>query len=141
MLLNDFRPYVIKLNALSKRRYNRYSQGEKFNPFLQPLIPYIRKLSKLAEEAGMPLAELCVRYLCSMPEIDGVLTGDGSDMADSKRRSGERMTVDQFARKSEESADLSDFILEKPLHRLHKFEFEIVRKFAAAVLSCVRGRP
>ena len=48
---------------------------EKFNPFLQPLIPYIRKLSKLAEEAGMPLAELCVRYLCSMPEIDGVLTG------------------------------------------------------------------
>ncbi|MBQ7402693.1 MAG: aldo/keto reductase [Lentisphaeria bacterium] len=48
---------------------------EKIPASLQALVPYRRKLSALAEKNGMSLAELCVRYLCSIPEIDGVLTG------------------------------------------------------------------
>ena len=83
LLDRRFFPFIKAVHRRNVHVYVRsvYLQGlllmpeEKFNPFLQPLIPYIRKLSKLADEAGMPLAELCVRYLCSMPEIDGVLTG------------------------------------------------------------------
>ena len=48
---------------------------EQFPDFLRELLPYRRKLANLAAEGGMTLAELCVRYLCSFPEIDGVLTG------------------------------------------------------------------
>lgn len=42
---------------------------------LHSILTYRRNLTALAEKNDMTLAELCVRYLCSVPKIDGVLTG------------------------------------------------------------------
>ena len=42
---------------------------------LKEVIAYRKKLEALAAEAGITPAELYVRYLFSIPEIDGVLTG------------------------------------------------------------------
>lgn len=43
--------------------------------FLAPLIPYRRQMESLAAEAGIAPAELYMRYLISIPEADGFLTG------------------------------------------------------------------
>lgn len=42
---------------------------------LGEVIEYRRKLEALAQEIGITSAELYVRYLFSIPEIDGILTG------------------------------------------------------------------
>jgi len=42
---------------------------------LQPIIPARRALSSLADEAGMSLAELALRYMLSQPGVTSVLTG------------------------------------------------------------------
>jgi len=63
--------------------FNRsvYLQGmllmpvEKIPSYLQELIPYRQKLEALAAEVGIAPAELYMRYLFSIPEIEGVLTG------------------------------------------------------------------
>ena len=48
---------------------------EKIPEKLADIIPYRRKLEQIAATNGMPLSELCMRYLLSIPEIDSVLTG------------------------------------------------------------------
>ncbi|MBQ9337850.1 MAG: aldo/keto reductase [Lentisphaeria bacterium] len=58
---------------------------------LAGVIPYRRKLAALAERCGMAPAELYMRYLLSIPEIDGVLTGvDNPDQLDFNARLAER---------------------------------------------------
>jgi aryl-alcohol dehydrogenase-like predicted oxidoreductase len=58
-----------------------YLQGLLFIPEsnisadLAPVIPVRRKLCAIAEEAEMTMAELCMRYVLSFPEIASVLTG------------------------------------------------------------------
>ena len=48
---------------------------EKIPSYLQELVPYRKKLEALAAEIGIAPAELYMRYLFSIPEIDAVLTG------------------------------------------------------------------
>ena len=48
---------------------------EKIPAYLQELVPYRQKLEALAAEIGIAPAELYMRYLFSIKEIDGVLTG------------------------------------------------------------------
>ena len=48
---------------------------EKVPEHLQVVVPIRRALTKLAEDAGMDLSELCMRYLLSVPGVEGVLTG------------------------------------------------------------------
>ena len=48
---------------------------EKIPVHLQELVPYRLKLESLAGELGISASELYMRYLLSIPEIDGVLTG------------------------------------------------------------------
>lgn len=50
-------------------------QEERIPQNLASVIPYRRKLEKLAAESGITPSELYMRYLFSIPEIDGVLTG------------------------------------------------------------------
>jgi len=44
-------------------------------PSLQDVIPVRRQLAKIAHEAGMELAELCMRYVLSLPAVTSILTG------------------------------------------------------------------
>ncbi|MBR4673788.1 MAG: aldo/keto reductase [Victivallales bacterium] len=48
---------------------------EKIPEHLQGVVPIRRTLTKLAEDAGIALSELCMRYLLSFPGVEGVLTG------------------------------------------------------------------
>lgn len=48
---------------------------EKIPASLSGLVALRRNLEKIAVGSGMDMAELCMRYLFSIPEIDGVLTG------------------------------------------------------------------
>ncbi|MBQ6471694.1 MAG: aldo/keto reductase [Victivallales bacterium] len=48
---------------------------EKIPAYLQELVPYRLQLESLAGKLAIPAAELYMRYLLSIPEIDGVLTG------------------------------------------------------------------
>ena len=83
LLDKRFFPFIKTARKQNCHVYVRsvYLQGlllmpeEKIPVSLQSLMPFRRELAALAENSGMNLAELCVRYLCSIPEIDGVLTG------------------------------------------------------------------
>ena len=78
-----FLSFIRKAHANGTEIYNRsvYLQGllvmpeEKIPLPLRELVPYRRELENLAREAGIAPAELYFRYLLSIPEIDGVLTG------------------------------------------------------------------
>lgn len=48
---------------------------EKIPESLAGIKPYRRKLEALAAENSISFPELCMRYLLSIPEIDGILTG------------------------------------------------------------------
>lgn len=48
---------------------------EKIPENLAGVKPYRRKLEALATENAMPFPELCMRYLLSVPEANGILTG------------------------------------------------------------------
>ena len=78
-----FLSFIRKAHANGTEIYNRsvYLQGlllmpeEKIPQGLQKLVPYRRQLEELARESGIAPAELYFRYLLSVAEIDGVLTG------------------------------------------------------------------
>lgn len=78
-----FLPFIRTQKTHSCTIYVRsvYLQGlllmpeEKIPASLNELIPYRRALAEIAKENDMPLAELCMRYLLSIPEITSVLTG------------------------------------------------------------------
>lgn len=48
---------------------------EKINPGLSAVVPVRRALATLAHEAGLTLADLCMRFVLSNPAISGVLVG------------------------------------------------------------------
>lgn len=83
LLDRRFFPFIREAKNWNCHIYVRsvYLQGlllmpeDKIPASLSPLLPYRKALTGLAEKNGMELSELCVRYLCSIPEIDGVLTG------------------------------------------------------------------
>lgn len=78
-----FLPYLKEAHKRGTRIFNRsvYLQGlllmpeEKIPVSLAELIPVRRQLEALAARLGILPAELYMRYLLSIPEIDGVLTG------------------------------------------------------------------
>ncbi|MBQ7651138.1 MAG: aldo/keto reductase [Victivallales bacterium] len=78
-----FLPFLKEAHAKGTHIFVRsvYLQGlllmpeEKIPEKIADVIPYRRKLEQIAAANGMPLSELCMRYLLSIPEIDSVLTG------------------------------------------------------------------
>ncbi len=78
-----FLAYLREAHRNGTEIYNRsvYLQGmllmpeEKIPPHLAELVPIRRRLETLAARLGIAPAELYMRYLLSIPEIDGVLTG------------------------------------------------------------------
>ncbi|MDD4101727.1 MAG: aldo/keto reductase [Kiritimatiellae bacterium] len=78
-----FEPFwpVVRENQITVFARSVYLQGlllmpeERIKPGLQAVVPWRRKLEALAIEAGCPMAELCMRYVLSNPDIASVLTG------------------------------------------------------------------
>lgn len=78
-----FLSFIRKAHSRGTRIYNRsvYLQGlllmpeERIPEPLKGVVKYRHELESLAEKTGISPAELYVRYLFSIPEIDGVLTG------------------------------------------------------------------
>lgn len=78
-----FLAFLRKAHENGTRIYNRsvYLQGlllmpeERIPEPLKSVIEYRRKLEALAKDIGIAPAELYIRYLLSINEIDGVLTG------------------------------------------------------------------
>lgn len=76
----DFWPVVAK-NKITVFARSVYLQGlllmpeARIKPGLRDVVPWRRKLESLGREAGLSMAELCVRYVLSNPAVASVLTG------------------------------------------------------------------
>lgn len=78
-----FEPFwpVVRENRITVFARSVYLQGlllmpeERIKPGLPAVVPWRRQLEALAREAGCSMAELCMRYVLSNPDIASVLTG------------------------------------------------------------------
>lgn len=78
-----FEPFwpVVEKNKITVFARSVYLQGlllmpeERIKPGLQALVPWRRKLESLGREAGLSMAELCMRYVLSNPAVASALTG------------------------------------------------------------------
>jgi aryl-alcohol dehydrogenase-like predicted oxidoreductase len=72
---------VVKKNKITVFARSVYLQGlllmpeDRIKPGLREVVPWRRKLESLGKEAGLCMAELCMRYVFSNPALTSVLTG------------------------------------------------------------------
>jgi len=72
---------VVEKNKITVFARSVYLQGlllmpeDRIKPSLREVVPWRRKLESLGKEAGLCMAELCMRYVLSNPAVASVLTG------------------------------------------------------------------
>ena len=115
-----FLPFLRKAHAGGTKIYTRsvYLQGlllmpeERIPEPLREVLKYRKALEQLAKDTGITPAELFVRYLFSIPEIDGVLTGvDTADQLEYNCRVAHAGALPQKVMKS-----IADIVPDLPEH-------------------------